>query len=111
MKRIMFLLCAVLTLSVISGCEKMTPGCGTLIVKVVNPTDYPDIDIYPYVPVEHDFQDNPVICHKELKSYEGSATFELNVGNYIVTNGYHPSRRPAVGVQIKEGETTTITLE
>ena len=106
MKKIIGLLTIVsvfaLVLILSNGCSKkeIDNSIGTLVVKVNAENTEIDIRVYPYVA---DYEKLRPIVSKTVKSKNTSVSFDLNVGNYIVT-----CKGTFQGVQIRERKNTKI---
>ena len=100
MKHIIMICTALISISAMNGCQKLSDGTGILKVEV--PVFYfeSEVRVYPYGS-EDSMKPLHTVMAVEGKSQ--SFTFRLNVGNYIV-NHYGVSKT----VQIQEGEEVTV---
>lgn len=94
----------VVLLTILAGCKEEVSNTGQLKVTFLKISTDTNVSISPV--------ENPqVIIAKSLKiDINGTLTYELNPGNYILTVSAS-SFFPQVGFQIKPGQTTSIVYD
>ncbi len=101
------LLIAVFSIAELTGCSKEEIlDHGTLSVRVLNPDGDVAVKVYPYVA---DYDRLPPAASSILNQKNTTVSFDLNIGNYIITSkGNGIDRRDCV--QIQAGETCKVDL-